>query len=52
MKSIVLTLKIKRFKPRHNFLFDDGEFRPKTEKLAKAYRRREKHRGKSLVDQY
>lgn len=52
MEKFVLTLKIKRYKPRHNFLFDDGEFRPKTEKSAKVYRRRQKHRNQGAADQF
>lgn len=44
MKREVLTFKIPQTKPRHRFLFEDGEFKPKQEKLAKAYRRRDKHR--------
>lgn len=44
MKREVLSFKIQRTKPRAKFLFEDGEFRPKQEKSAKAYRRRDKHR--------
>lgn len=44
MKREVLTFKIPQTKPRHRFLFEDGEFKPKQEKLAKVYRRRDKHR--------
>lgn len=48
-KREVITIKIKQ-KRRAEFLFNDGEFRPRSEKSAKQYRRREKHRGKSYDD--
>jgi hypothetical protein len=44
MKREVLTFKVERPKYRVKFLFNDGEFKPKQEKLAKVYRRQAKHR--------
>lgn len=44
MKREVVSFKIQRPKRRHQFLFNDGEFRPKCELKAKVYRRQEKHR--------
>jgi len=43
MKREVISLKIQRTKRRTDFLFNDGEFRPRSEKSAKQYRRREKY---------
>lgn len=45
MKFQPIKFKIVRLKPRKSFLFTDGEFKPKTEKNAKAYRRQKKHRN-------
>lgn len=45
MKREVMTFKLVRQKRRADFLFNDGEFKPRSEKSAKLYRRREKHRG-------
>lgn len=50
MKREVLSFKVQRIKPRAKFLFEDGEFKPKQEKFAKAYRRRDKHRLKGDYD--
>jgi hypothetical protein len=47
VKREVISFKIPRPKHRADFLFNDGEFKPKSEKIAKAYRRREKHRNQS-----
>lgn len=44
MKREVFTVKMPRQKKRAQFLFNDGEFKPKKEKQATEYRRREKHR--------
>lgn len=49
IKREVITFKIKQ-KRRTDFLFNDGEFKPRSEKCAKQYRRREKHRDKFLED--
>lgn len=49
MKREVITFKISRPKQRTKFLFTEGEFRPKSEKVAKAYRRQSKHR---LLEDY
>lgn len=48
-KREVITIKIKQ-KRRADFLFNDGEFKPRSEKCAKQYRRQEKHRGKFIND--
>lgn len=50
MKREILTVKTPKPKRRHQFLFNDGEFKPRQENIAKAYRRREKHRGKFEVE--
>jgi hypothetical protein len=44
MKREVITGKMPRQKRRAQFLFNDGEFRPKKEKQATEYRRRPKNR--------
>ena len=44
MKREIIDIKFERPRRRHQFLFNDGEFKPKKENIAKAYRRREKHR--------
>ena len=45
MKREVMTFKVQRSKRRTDFLFNDGEFRPRSEKSTKTYRRKEKHRS-------
>lgn len=45
MKREIIQVKVPRAKRRHQFLFNDGEFKPKQEKLAKIYRRQQKHRS-------
>lgn len=45
MKTEIISFKVYRPKRRHAFLFNDGQFKPKQEKLSKIYRRREKHRN-------
>lgn len=45
MKREIIKFTVKKTKPRHDFLFNDGEFKPKQEKLAKVYRRQQKHRN-------
>lgn len=45
IKREVITIKVKQ-KRRAQFLFNDGEFRPRSEKSVKQYRRRDKHRCK------
>lgn len=44
MKREIFSVKVKRFKPRAQFLFNDGEFKPKTAKSGKKFVRREKVR--------
>lgn len=51
MKKFTIKVKVPKFKPRHEFLFNDGEFKPRSERGAKAWRRKEKHRGKMEYDQ-
>ncbi len=48
MKAESFTKKFTREKKRAQFLFNDGEFKPRTEFSAKVYRRREKHINKSV----
>jgi hypothetical protein len=49
-KRETLTLVVPRVRRRAKFLFNDGEFKPRTEKKAKAYARREKHRDSFLSE--
>jgi hypothetical protein len=44
MKREVITVTVERQKRRAQFLFNDGEFRPRQEKIAKMYRRQDKHK--------
>jgi hypothetical protein len=39
-----IKFKIVRLKPRKSFLYTDGQYKPKQEKSAKAFRRHDKHR--------
>ena len=49
-KREILTLIIPRQRRRAQFLFNDGEFKPRIEKKAKAYCRRGKYRDSFLDD--
>lgn len=44
MKREILQFKVPRKPARTDFLFNDGEFRPRKEAVAKQYRRQDKHR--------
>lgn len=44
MKREILSFKLERPKRRAQFLFNDGEFKPRSEKSVKQFRRRDKHR--------
>lgn len=48
MKREIIVVKIDRPKRRAQFLFNDGEFKPKKEKSIKGYSRREKYRNRDL----
>lgn len=50
MKREVIVLKLERPKHRAQFLFNDGEFRPKKEKSIKGYSRREKYRNRDMYE--
>jgi hypothetical protein len=50
MKRETFTVKLDKPKRRHQFLFNDGEFKPRQENIVKIYRRREKHRGKIVAE--
>jgi hypothetical protein len=49
MKREILSFSVPRTKRRTDFLFNDGEFRPRSEKNQKQYKRQNKHR-KNLLD--
>lgn len=44
IKREVIKIKIGKSRRRAQFLFNDGEFRPRTEKCGKAYKRKPKNR--------
>ena len=44
MKREILEIKASRQKRRAQFLFNDGQYKPKTEKSVKTFRRQPKHR--------
>lgn len=48
MKREVLNIKAERQKRRAQFLFNDGQYRPKAEKSVKTFRRQPKHRNSEL----
>lgn len=50
MKQEIIIGKIVKAKRRHQFLFNDGEFKPRLEKSAKSYRRKEKYPSKNDVE--
>lgn len=44
MKREIISFSVPRAKRRTDFLFHDGEFRPRSEKNQKQYKRQDKHR--------
>lgn len=48
MKREILKVKTEQTRRRAAFLFNDGEFRPRQERSAKAYQRKDKHRKSTL----
>ena len=49
MKRQIITVKFERSRTRAEFLFNSGQFKPKSVKSAKQYSRRNKHRNR-VVD--
>lgn len=51
MKKESYTFKVEQQRRRADFLFNDGQYKPKSVKSGKVYRRKNKHRALDL-DQY
>jgi hypothetical protein len=47
MKRQTMTVQFERNRTRAAFLFNDGQFKPRAVRSAKAYRRQDKHRSRA-----